>query len=66
MTITIKSEKVGKYLIEIYQEKYSVCFHVGLYYSFNDGIYRTFEDRTYTSLESAKRRYRTLVKNCQN
>ena len=65
MTITLKTTKVNDYLIEIYQEKYSVCFHVGLYQRDNHDLYSTLEDRSYTSFESAKRRFRDLVKRCK-
>ena len=65
MTFTIKTQKIGHYAIEIYQVKFECTYHVGWYWSPNNDIYRTLDDRTYTNLQSANRRFRTLVKRCE-
>ena len=62
MTVTIKSEKIGKYLIEILQEKFESAYHVAMYEEQSEDLYGyPITDRYYKTLGAAERRF-TLLK----
>lgn len=61
MTVVIKSEKIGKHLIEILQEKYETTYHVAMYEEQSEDLYGyPTTDRYYKTLGAAERRFATL------
>ena len=61
MTVTIKSEKIGKYLIEILQEKYETAYHVAMYKEESPDLYGyPITDRYYGTIKQANARYNAL------
>lgn len=61
MTVTIKAEKIGKYLIEIMQEKFETTYHVAMYEEHGEDLYGyPTTDRYYKTLRAAETRFNTL------
>lgn len=71
MTVLIKSKDVGKYCIEITQEKHSSSYTVSLYAEIPSKTsqfrrYEFIDSRSYPTKESANRRFNSLVRRCRN
>lgn len=56
MTITLKSQHIGKTYIEILQDKYSVLYDVSAY---REG--KTINTNSYTTIDKAKKRFYVLT-----
>jgi len=65
MTITIKTETIGKYNIEISQDKFSSVYKVSLNRCLGD-YYTTDNERYYGTLKKANCRFATLKNNIVN
>ena len=66
MTFTIKSEKVGRYLIEIMQEKFESSYHVAMYEEQSEDLYGyPITDRYYPTIEKAKTRFNALKRDAR-
>lgn len=65
MTVTIKAENIGKYQIEISQDKFTSIYKVSLYRSLGD-YYTTDNERYYGTLKKANARFANLKNKLQN
>ena len=59
MTVTIKSETINGYYIEITQEKFSSAYDVSASEEI-DSLWYTVNENTYATIEAAKKRYSYL------
>lgn len=71
MTVLIKSKDVGKYCIEITQEKHSSSYTVSLYAEIPSKTnqfsrHEFIDSRVYPTKEGANRRFNLLVRRCEN
>lgn len=64
MTVTIKAENIGKYQIEISQDKFTSVYKVSLYRRLGD-YYTTDNERYYGTLKKANCRFANLKNKLQ-
>lgn len=66
MTVTIKSEKVGRYLIEILNEKFETSYHVAMYEEQGQDLYGyPLTDRYYKTMSGAVARFNALKRSAK-